>query len=214
MSDFFARWERLDVKITQFLARYGILFMRIGLGSIFFWFGVLKFFPGLSPAQTLIEQTFEYLTVGIIAGNTGVMLLALWECMIGIGLILGRWLRTTILLLLMQMAGTMLPIVLFPHQCFTYFPLAPTLQGQYIIMNIVLVTAGLVIGATVRGGYIESNNVVKYNVLCFYPSSRTLYSLGYDESRPAARPQVATSSYEQQPQPAQQGGELAKQVGQ
>jgi hypothetical protein len=60
--------------------------------------------------------------------------------------------RATLLLLVLQMLGTITPLFLFPAETFTQFPYAPTLEGQYIIKNIVLVSAAIVIGATVRGG--------------------------------------------------------------
>jgi hypothetical protein len=50
------------------------------------------------------------------------------------------------------MLGTMLPLVFFPSQTFSSFPFVPTLEGQYIIKNLVLVSAAIVVGATVRGG--------------------------------------------------------------
>jgi len=67
-------------------------------------------------------------------------------------LISGVFLRATLLLLWLQMLGTITPLFLFPELCFTSFPLVPTLEGQYIIKNAVLISAGIVIGATVRGG--------------------------------------------------------------
>ena len=79
-------------------------------------------------------------------------MLATWECLIGLGLIFGKFLRAKLALLLLQMLGTFLPLVLFPQETFTIFPIAPTLEGQYIIKNVVLVSAGIVVGATVRGG--------------------------------------------------------------
>jgi len=78
--------------------------------------------------------------------------LAGWECAIGLGLLTKRFLRATLLLLALQMVGTAMPLILFPAETFTRFPLAPTLEGQYIIKNVVLIGAGMVIGATVRGG--------------------------------------------------------------
>ena len=81
-----------------------------------------------------------------------VPLLAAWECAIGLGLIAGRPLRLTLALLWLQMAGTITPLILFPHETFAVIPIATTLEGQYIIKNIVLISAGLVIGATARGG--------------------------------------------------------------
>ncbi|HEU4724776.1 MAG TPA: hypothetical protein VFU59_05685, partial [Candidatus Eisenbacteria bacterium] len=79
------------------------------------------------------------------------------ECAIGLGLIFGIFMRATLLLLVLQMIGTMTPLVFFPHEVFTRIPYAPTMEGQYIIKNIVLVSAGLVIGATVRGGRVVSD---------------------------------------------------------
>jgi ABC-type uncharacterized transport system permease subunit len=76
--------------------------------------------------------------------------------MIGLGLISGRWMRATILLLVAQMTGTLLPLAFFPEATFTRMPYAPTLEGQYIIKNLVLVAAALVLGATVRGGRMTS----------------------------------------------------------
>lgn len=142
------------MRITRWLARHGITILRVALGIVFLWFGVLKFFPGLSPAHQLAAQTISVLTFGIVTPAVSVPVLALWECVIGIGLISGRFMRLTILLLLLQMLGTLTPLILFPSQTWQVFLISPTLEGQYIIKNIVLVSAALVIGATVRGGYV------------------------------------------------------------
>jgi uncharacterized membrane protein YkgB len=148
-------WQHIDPidrTLTAFMARYGLALMRVALGIIFLWFGALKFFPGLSPAQDLATRTIDMLTLGMVGPAVSIPLLAAWECAIGLGLMSGRFLRATLLLLFAQMVGTMLPILFFPAETFTRFPYAPTLEGQYIIKNLVLVTAGLVLGATVRGG--------------------------------------------------------------
>jgi uncharacterized membrane protein YphA (DoxX/SURF4 family) len=144
--------ERLDVRITSTLARVAVPTLRIALGVIFLWFGVLKFFPNLSPAETLVGRTIEQLTLGAIRPDVSLPVLAAWESVIGIGLILGRGLRGVLFLLAVQMAGTFTPLLLFPGETFTTFPIAPTLEGQYIIKNIVLIGAAMVVGATVRGG--------------------------------------------------------------
>lgn len=147
-----ACFEQLDLRLTSWMARYSILLLRSGLGIVFLWFGVLKFFPGLSPAQELATRTISVLTLGIVQPIVSLPLLAFWECLIGLGLIAGRGTRATLLLLWVQMLGTVTPLLLFPGEAFAWIPLAPTLEGQYIIKNIVLVCAGLVIGATARGG--------------------------------------------------------------
>lgn len=146
------RFNELDTAITQWMANNGILLLRISVGIVFFWFGVLKFFPSLSPAEDLAAQTIEMLTFGIVQPELSLPLLATWEVAIGIGLITGRFMRITLLLLLVQMMGTITPMFLFPQETWQVFPISPTLEGQYIIKNVVLVSAGIVIGATVRGG--------------------------------------------------------------
>ncbi|PJF30423.1 MAG: hypothetical protein CUN51_07830 [Candidatus Thermofonsia Clade 1 bacterium] len=144
----------VDVRITRWMARYSVPILRIGLGIVFLWFGVLKFFPNLSPAEELATRTIETLTFGLIQPQLALPMLATLETLIGLGLLTGKFMRITLLLLLFQMIGTVTPLFLFPAETFTHFPYAPTLEGQYIIKNIVLVAAGLVIGATVRGGAI------------------------------------------------------------
>ena len=134
------------------MARHGVRLLRISLGIVFFWFGVLKFFPGLSPATQLALQTIDVLTFGKVSHGVAINVLAAWETAIGLGLIFGVAMRATLLLLWVQMLGTITPIFFFPSLVFTRIPYAPTLEGQYIIKNLVLISAGIVIGATVRGG--------------------------------------------------------------
>lgn len=143
---------RADVYLTRWMARYGVVLLRVSLGIVFFWFGALKFFPSLSPAQDLATRTISLLTFGLLPPQVSLLLLATWECLIGLGLITGIWMRATLLLLFLQMLGTLTPLAFFPTETFTRVPYAPTLEGQYIIKNLVLVSAALVIGATVRGG--------------------------------------------------------------
>lgn len=147
-----AWFNRVDEIITRWMARYGVLLLRLSLGIVFLWFGALKFFPGLSPAQELAGRTIHQLSFGLLSAQSANLILAIWECLIGLGLITGFWMRVTLLLLFAQMIGTLTPIFLFPGEVFTRVPYAPTLEGQYIIKNLVLISAGIVIGATVRGG--------------------------------------------------------------
>jgi uncharacterized membrane protein YphA (DoxX/SURF4 family) len=151
------RFEAVDARITRTLARLGIPVLRVGLGVVFLWFGVLKFFPDQSPAADLASRTIEELSFGIISPAVALPMLAVWETLIGLGLITGRALRATLLLLIVQMAGTLTPLVLFPDEAFTTFPLVPTLEGQYIIKNVVIIGAAMVVGATVRGGRLVSD---------------------------------------------------------
>jgi uncharacterized membrane protein YphA (DoxX/SURF4 family) len=147
-------FDRVDTRITTWMARYGLVFLRISVGIVFLWFGFIKFFPGLSPAQDLATRTIEILSLGLLPARTALLILAAWETIIGVGLLFGLFMRATLLLLFLQMLGTLTPIFLFPNEVFTQIPYAPTLEGQYIIKNMVLISAGLVLGATVRGGRI------------------------------------------------------------
>jgi uncharacterized membrane protein YkgB len=150
-------FDRIDVQITNWMARYGVRLLRISLGVVFFWFGALKFFPGLSPAQDLATKTIGVLTFGLVPPGIAIVVLATWECAVGVGLMFRIFMRATLLLLFLQMLGTITPLLFFPHEVFTQFPYAPTLEGQYIIKNVVLISAGLVIGATVRGGAVVAD---------------------------------------------------------
>lgn len=149
----FPKWlDAVDIRITRWMARNGLRLLRISLGVVFLWFGALKFFPGLSPAQDLAGATIERLTLGAVGPGVALPVLAAWECAIGIGLMLGIWMRLVLLLLFLQMPGTLLPVLMFPEQVFIRVPYALTLEGQYIVKNFVLISGALVLGATVRGG--------------------------------------------------------------
>ena len=147
----FDRFADLDRRITRLFADHGITLLRISIGVVFFWFGVLKFWPGLSPADGLALDTIDRLTFGLMPPTPARLGLAVLETAIGLGLILGKALRLTLLMLGGQMLGTVTPLFLFPELTWAQ-SLVPTLEGQYILKNVVLATAGIVIGATVRGG--------------------------------------------------------------
>jgi hypothetical protein len=85
------------------------------------------------------------------------------ECLIGVGLLSGKFLRGTLLLLFLQLPGTFLPLFFFPAETWKHVPYAPTLLGQYIIKNLVLVCAGLLVGATMRGGSVIADPQVADN---------------------------------------------------
>jgi uncharacterized membrane protein YphA (DoxX/SURF4 family) len=138
-------FDKLDQSITEWMGKYGLLTLRISLGIIFLWFGILKFFDGLSPAEDLVRNTVYFIDPDIF-----IPILALWESVIGLGLITGKYIRFTLLLLFLQMPGTALPLIILPEKVWKIFPYGLTLEGQYIIKNLVLISAGLVIGATVK----------------------------------------------------------------
>jgi len=150
------QFDSLDGRITAWMARHGVTLTRLALGLVFLWFGAIKFVPGWSPAADLAVRTIDRLTFGMVGPETSLPVLAVWESAIGLGLLTGKFLRATLLLLFVQMLGTLTPLVIFPSETFVAFPYAPTLEGQYIVKNLVLVTAGIVVGATVRGGQLRA----------------------------------------------------------
>jgi uncharacterized membrane protein YkgB len=145
------------------MARNGVLFLRLSIGFLFLWYGILKFFPDVSSAENIATLTIEQLSFGLVNGRAAMLILAVWETIIGLGLMSGKFLRGILLLLFLQMIGTLTPLILFPDATFTIFPFVPTLEGQYIIKNLVLISAGISIGATVRGGRLvaEPKNITK-----------------------------------------------------
>ncbi len=134
----------LDRRIAGWMQRNGHFVLRMGLAVVFIWFGLLK--PlGMSPAEDLVRRTVYFLPPDVF-----LPLLGWWEVLIGIGLLYRPLNRMAILLLFLQMPGTLLPLVLLPEVCFTQIPWGLTLEGQYIIKNAVLIGAALVVGGTVR----------------------------------------------------------------
>jgi uncharacterized membrane protein YkgB len=144
----------VEQNIVSYLARHSLTFLRIGIGVVYLWFGALKFFPGLSPAEDLAMRTIDALTFGLLPATLSRTLLALLECAIGMGFLTGRYMRLTLVLMAFQMSGALSPLFLFPGETFGPILVAPTLEGQYIIKNLVLIGAGLVIASTLRGGRI------------------------------------------------------------
>ena len=120
-------------------------YLRISLGIIFLWYGILKFFPELSPAETLAINTINWIFNEAIPSEISIKLLATWEVVVGIGFILGIYTRYITLLFLIHMFLTFLPLFIFPELSFTQAPYAFTIIGQYIVKNIVFILVGILI---------------------------------------------------------------------
>ena len=135
----------LDILITDFMSRWGITLLRYSIGIIYIWFGILKPF-GLSPAQELVENTVYWFS----NPSDFVPILGWWEVIIGVTMCIKPLIRFSIFLLFIQMPGTFLPLVLLPEVCFTNFPFCLTTEGQYIIKNLIIISAAIVVGSTVR----------------------------------------------------------------
>ncbi len=140
-----ARLLRLDESLTRLMRNYGPPLMRVSLALVFVWFGLLKVI-GMSPVARLAEN----LAYGI-PPETFVPLLGLWEVAIGVGLLVGRAMRAVLALFWLQMAGTFLILVLRPDVAFQGSnPLLLTLEGEFVIKNLVLISAGVVLGGQLR----------------------------------------------------------------
>lgn len=146
--------SRVDTVVTGFLARYSMALLRISLGLIFLGFGVLKFFPDISPAEDLAQATMSRLTLGLVPGSVGIYLVAILETAIGLSLISGKYQRIGVAMLAMAMVEVLSPIVFFPGQLFAGPSNAPTLEGQYVIKDLVLLASSMVVAVGARGGRI------------------------------------------------------------
>ena len=147
-----SRLDHVDARVASWMGRHGVRLLRYAIGAVFVWFGALKLVPGLSPAEELVRSTVPFVDPGLFYP-----VLAVWEVLIGALLLFRPAVRGALFLLALQMPGTFLPFVVVPEVCFSAWPLASpldlfalTLEGQYVVKNVVLIAAGLVVGGTVR----------------------------------------------------------------
>lgn len=133
--------KKFDLKLITFLNRVSLPALRISLGIVFIWFGVLKVF-GNSPANDLITKTVYWFNPDIF-----IPILGIWEAAIGLCLLVPSFIRVGLFLLALQMPGTFLPLVLLPDVCFVSIPFNLTLEGQYIVKNLVLIGAAMAVGS-------------------------------------------------------------------
>ena len=132
--------NKFDLNLIQFLNKISMPALRISLGIVFFWFGALKIF-GESPANEVITKTLYWFNPDIFIPVLGV-----WESVIGICLLVPSFIRVGLFLLALQMPGTFLPLILLPEVCFQSVPFNLTLEGQYIVKNLVLIGAAMAVG--------------------------------------------------------------------
>lgn len=137
-------FDNFDSALSSWMEKWGMRSLRYSLAVVFIWFGLLK--PlGVSPAEDLVTRTVYWFPPDVF-----IPILGWWEVLIGICMLWRPLIRISIFLLILQMPGTMLPLILLPDVCYTHFPWGLTLEGQYIIKNLILVSAALVVGGTVR----------------------------------------------------------------
>jgi uncharacterized membrane protein YkgB len=144
-----------EAAVHRWLMRYSIIALRISMGAVYLGFGILKYFPGVSPAESLALATAHLLSFGLVPAimpnGVVLVLLATLECTIGLLLIMGRWLRVAIYLLGGQLVGILSPAVLLAGREFAGPHHMPTLEGQYVLKDVILVAVAMVIATTVRG---------------------------------------------------------------
>lgn len=150
------RLEAIELALHRWLIGHSVTFLRVSLGVVFLGFGFLKFFPGVSPAENLTAATTSILTFGLAPASVAIVAIACLECVVGLWLLSGRALRGVLVLLAIELVGILSPLVLLAGRLFTGPHHAPTLEGQYVLKDVILVGAVLVLAATARGGRLTS----------------------------------------------------------
>ena len=138
-------FDRYDQLIVRFLQRWSIPLLRVSLGIVFVWFGALKVF-GVTPVTDLVAATVYWVDPDWFVPFLGAV-----EILVGLGLLMRKGLRTILAIFMLQMAGTFLILLVLPDVAFQDGnPLKLTVEGEFVIKNLVLLSAGLVVGSMVR----------------------------------------------------------------
>ncbi|MGH2898778.1 MAG: DoxX family protein [Solirubrobacteraceae bacterium] len=150
-----SRVAELESLLVRWLVAHSLLLLRVSVGFVFLAFGALKLFPGVSPAEDLVRETTRVLTLGLVPGPLAVPAVGALECVIGACLLAGRALRCATCLLATLMIGILSPLVLLAPRLFSGAHHAPTLEGQYVLKDLILVAAALVLAASSRGAVLQ-----------------------------------------------------------
>ncbi|MCG9972430.1 DoxX family membrane protein [Christiangramia crocea] len=145
--------KQLDFKISRWMYVHGKPILRYSLALIFIWFGFLKI-TGDSPASDVVAATVFWFDPEVFIPVLGV-----WEVLIGIFLCFKKTIRLAIFLLVFQMPGTFLPLIILPEVCFTEIPLKLSMEGQYILKNLIIISAAIVVGGSIREPEFVENNI-------------------------------------------------------
>jgi len=141
--------DTIDLRISQLMKGFHPTAIRLSFAVIFVWFGALK--PlGLSAAEPLVLKTVAWMP--LLGAGTWLAIIGWWEVAIGLLFVSKRTTRIAILLLFLQMGGTFLPLFILPEVTFQQggIPFLPTMEGQYIIKNLMILSGALVLGGLVR----------------------------------------------------------------
>lgn len=134
--------------------------MKISIGIVYLWFGALKFFPELSPAEGLATDTITELTLGLIPASISIILLASIEVSIGVCFLLNIYPKKVAFAALAHLACTFTPLFFFNDISFNGYPIFLTLVGQYIIKNLIIIAALLSI-IKGKGSQMKSAKIIK-----------------------------------------------------
>ena len=136
-------------RLATLLTAHSITVLRVSLGLVFCVFASFKYVHGASPAQDLAVATVDKLTLGMVSGDSALLFTAVTETIIGLTLLTGRFVRVGLCVMAMALVGILSPLVLFPDQMWSGN--GPTLTGQYVFKDLVLVAGGLVVAAHALG---------------------------------------------------------------
>ncbi len=136
--------DDLDEDLIRF-ARFNFLVMaRVSIFVVYFWFGLLKVFSA-SPANPLVSELLSHV-LPFMAFSDFIFVFGIFEMIIGIIFVIPRLERPAIFLLILHLATTVMPLFILPQVAWQGF-LVPTLEGQYIIKNILLISLAMGLGA-------------------------------------------------------------------
>jgi uncharacterized membrane protein YkgB len=138
-------------KFSNLAEKQSINVMRLSISFVYIWFGVLKII-GLSPAEDLVKETVFWFNPEFF-----IPILGVFEVLLGFGLLVKKLIPYTIAFLLLHMAVTFVPMIILNDECFKKFPYEPTLTGQYIIKNFVLISGILILAAKYNRTYFLNN---------------------------------------------------------
>ena len=141
--------QNMEDLVCAFMAQHAVTILRYAMATVFIWFGALKLLPGLSPAESIAGRTISAMTFGFLQPKVSLPILAVFEMTIGFGFAFARNLKSTIVLLMLHMCGTLTPFLFFPHETMSRFGI-PTMTGQYILKNVVFIAVGFVLMGTLN----------------------------------------------------------------
>ena len=145
--------------ISSAIEKKGIDILRVSVGVVFLWFGFLKFFGSTSAAEEIASETISLITFDYLKPEVSMPILAIVECIIGLGILTKKYMQYIIPVLYFQMAGTLLPLAIFIDETWSK-PFVPTLLGQYIIKNCILISAAIILGIISKGGKLIADPIV------------------------------------------------------